>query len=793
MVTRYWRVGVFLGLALFVGTLESAAQQLSLSGTVDDTYGVVPSVPVTLRASTGATQSATTDAEGRYRFENLKADSYDVSAAKEGFTTATRAVVLTTRPDTVNLTLTIAGIVTSVDVFDVGGKSTASGMYIPIRELPSQVSVVSAATIREQGITDLPGALENVSGVLMRVEYGVYEYMAIGGVSFAGLFVDGLSLTGNRTNALINNVEQVEVLKGPNAVLYGGASGSLGGIVNIVRKKPQAERATEGLYKMGRWNTQHVALGTSGQVFNVPRLLYRLDAAFAHSDGWRQAGSKRFNVTPALTWMISDRMRVAFNESFSRDRYRMDAGIPYTLLTTRPDYPLDRRFNPATDFQLTRDWQNQVVFHANFTDRFQFRNTFFNRIARDQYLDAESLSYNATTDMLTRGELYFQHNRRPISNRADFLGDFNTGALRHRFMVGYAFDNQYNYTNRIGNAPGASNAGTVPIPSINVNDFLRDGFVDPAPTYTTFPRSRVDHSTNRIHGVAWQDQIDLTSRLRVNLAGRFDHYDRNTHNDVWNNDVFVSEGPITLFEQKKYSDRYGAVYALTDAHRIYVVSATQFSPNFQIPADGSTLEPTSARSFEVGHKFETARGRLTATTAFRRVLETNKVIGLGAGLFTQAGKASTRAFDFDLEGSLGRGFRAVASYGYADPTYDLFRQGTGATAIDLAGNQQQLAPHHTARVWGTKSLQLSRRASMTAGLGGRYVGDYFTNAINTIVLPSRLTFDGVVSFRVDALDVAVNLANLTNNDRYFVSNINSGNQFYPGQPFNATVTVRYRF
>ena len=82
---------------------------------------------------------------------------------------------------------------------------------------------------------------------------------------------------------------------------------------------------------------------------------------------------------------------------------------------------------------------------------------------------------------------------------------------------------------------------------------------------------------------------------------------------------------------------------------------------------------------------------------------------------------------------------------------------------------------------------------MTVGLGSRYVGDYFTNAINTIVLPSRLTFDGVVSLRVDTVDVAVNLVNITNNERYFVSNINSGNQFYPGQPFNATVTVRYRF
>ena len=190
----------------------------------------------------------------------------------------------------------------------------------------------------------------------------------------------------------------------------------------------------------------------------------------------------------------------------------------------------------------------------------QFRNTFFSRVARDQYLDAETLNYNATTDILTRGELYFQHNRRPVSNRADLLGDFTTGSLRHRFMVGYGFDNQYQLSNRTGTSAGANNSNvSLPIPPINVLEFLTPGFVDPAPTYTNFPRTRVDHSTNRINAPYWQDQINVSSRLSVNLAGRFDHYNRNTHNDTWNNDVFVSVGPIALVTQNAYSDRYGAV------------------------------------------------------------------------------------------------------------------------------------------------------------------------------------------------------------------------------------------
>ena len=60
-------------------------------------------------------------------------------------------------------------------------------------------------------------------------------------------------------------------------------------------------------------------------------------------------------------------------------------------------------------------------------------------------------------------------------------------------------------------------------------------------------------------------------------------------------------------------------------------------------------------------------------------------------------------------------------------------------------------------------------------------------------MPSRTTFDGSLSVQRAHYSLALNVANLTNRRRYFVSQINSGGLLYPGQPFNASVTVRYRF
>src|SRR5262249_2160496 len=146
-------------------------------------------------------------------------------------------------------------------------------------------------------------------------------------------------------------------------------------------------------------------------------------------------------------------------------------------------------------------------------------------------------------------------------------------------------------------------------------------------------------------------------------------------------------------------------------------------------------------------------------TAIRKIVTYNSLIPLGGNLFEQAGKSSSRGVDFDLEGSLGRGIRAVASYGFTDSRYDNFK--STATGPSLRGNRVPNAPKHTGRVWLTKSWKRSEKTSIATSLGAHYVYRYFTNSTNTIVLPSQGTMDGGVSVRRPMWDAAVNLENLT--------------------------------
>lgn len=777
-----FRIAVFTVLC----PLVSWGQQLSISGTVRDEKGVVPQTSVSLRSPSGGRTQANTDSGGQYRFENLISGAYELSFKHEGFDSVSRTLSLTGESRTVDVALTVGGIATSVDVTDVADKTTSSRMEVADREIPGQVSVVSQQTLQEQGINDLASALENVSGVSVQVQYGVYEWYTVDGFAQQSgndfLLKDGMILTGNRNNTQLNNIQEVQVIKGPAAVLYGGAGASMGGLVNVISKKPQAARAYDLQYKVGRFGRQEVAAGATGSIFGLERLLYRVDTAFSHTDGWRGAGSDRFNISPSLLWLINNRMRISFEQTFLRDHYTLDGGVPLAVLAL-PNFPLDRRFNTSQDFEQGRDWQNTIAFTANITNRLTLRNSFFKRRNNDQYYDAETLAYVPATNSVSRSELYFKHHRRPVQNQTDIMGTYDILGMRHTFLVGYEYSDQYNYTDR-------SLASTA-IPAVSITSFLSPGYVDPYVPLASFPRSRVDYTMQAINAEYWQDQINVTKRLHINVSGRYDDWKRRSHNDPYLNDVFVSRGPEAgQRHQTNYSYRAGAVFEINQANWVYFASSTGFHPVNTIPADGKELVPQRSRSFEIGHKFQGLNGRLTVNSSLRKIINFNLLLPLGNNLFDQAGQATSKVADLDIEGDLGRGTRIAASYGFAQPLYDDFRTTAG---VNLKGRFLQYAPRHTSKVWLTKRWKAGDDLGLTSSIGMRYMGSEFLNQLNTVRVGGYTVFSGALGIQRKKYGVTINAENMLNRGRYFVSQINAGNQLYPGSPINVFATVRYRF
>ena len=758
-----------------------AAQQLSISGTVRDADGVVPDTHVTLRPSSGEPRQAATDSSGQYSFTGLSAGRYELMFERKGFAKFTQSFLLgseESRP--LDVTLRIAGTSTTVDVSDVAGKATASRMDIPNTDLPVQVSTISQQVLEQQGDNDLVSALKNASGVSAERFYGAYEYYTIRGFMSSDtpydlLLVDGMRLEGNRFNTQLNNVESVEVLKGPSSVLYGG--GGLGGVINITRKKPQYQRAYDFLYRGGRFNSHQVAAGATGGVFNLRSLLYRTDVSYDYSDGWRGAGGNRLNVSPSLTWLINENNRFTINEAFNRDRFNGDGGLPVEVLTL-PNFDLSRRFSTPYDFVRDNDWQSQILFNSVLSPNWQFRDGFSYRRTSDHYFVTEGVSYNADDNAIDRYALFFHHHRRPILNQADIEGRFKFLGMSHTVLTGYEYEDYYSFSET------TPDGGDFFPTSISLATYQ-----ETQPPITSFPIARVSYFANRTNAIYWQDQISIGKNLKLNVGGRYDDYDRITHRDPWANGRATSRGPDSELTQHAYTYRAGLVYALPVNQQVYFVSSSSFQPVTTIPGSGIPLNPETGRSYEAGYRWQGLNGRIRTDLAFYRIERNNVVISRGMGLYDQAGQQSSKGIDLDINGDLGHGIHAILNYGYTFARFDNYTTfDDDGNPISLAGNRPRYTPAHTGNAWVTKSW----RSGFTAGIGSRYVSPIFTNNGDSVRLGGWTTFSGFVSYRRGVWEWSLNAENLFDRQRYFFGSDYS-NQVYPGAPINVFATVRFRF
>jgi hypothetical protein len=428
--------------ALCLFATESVAQQLSLSGTVRDSTGVVPGATVTLASAGVQVATTTTDQSGKYQFKELSAGSFELSVSMRGFESVTRNVAL--GPDTaaVDVVLAVGRVNTSVSVTATAGKATATRLPVPDVDVPAQVSTIPGELILQQGSNTIADALRNASGVQAIRWYGVYEQYTIRGFfdadrdGFNAVMIDGMRRNGNRYATQANNVEAIQVLKGPSSVLYG--RGALGGSINIIRKKPQAVRSGDVFYRGGRFNTHQVALGTTGPVGSSDRLLYRTDVSFEASDGWRNAGADRLNVAPSLTWLISPKARLTLDQVFVRDKFDGDGGVPLNIITL-PGFKRDANFRLPQDRVLVQDSQTHALFTGTVATGWELRNSLSVQRTSDQYFVTEGVYGSPDENLVYREPLDFHHIRRPVQNQTELVGLVRGAGTTHNLLFGYEF------------------------------------------------------------------------------------------------------------------------------------------------------------------------------------------------------------------------------------------------------------------------------------------------------------------------------------------------------------------
>lgn len=200
------------------------------------------------------------------------------------------------------------------DGYRVPDASTATKTDTPLRDIPQAIEVVPQQVIRDQQANRLVDVLKNVPGV---VQGGTSprtfsDSFLIRGFTVQDVLKDGLI---DRTLFSVGydpvTVDRIEVLKGPGSVLFG--QGELGGIVNVVTKKPLREPYYFLEGSAGSFNSYRGAIDLSGPVNADKTVLYRLGVAARTTESFVDFyQQQRYDVAPSLTWQINDRAKITF-------------------------------------------------------------------------------------------------------------------------------------------------------------------------------------------------------------------------------------------------------------------------------------------------------------------------------------------------------------------------------------------------------------------------------------------------------------------------------------------------
>src|ERR1039457_1987882 len=164
--------------------------------------------------------------------------------------------------------------------------SIATGSLQPITRAPAVATVITARDITAMGVTDLDQALESVPGLHVSMSnvamQPIYEFRGIATKNNPEvlMLVNGIPITsvlwGNRGEVWggmpLENVERIEVIRGPGSALYGADAFS--GVINVITKNAADINGTEYGLRAGSFNSRDAWAQYGGKLGAVDAAFY---------------------------------------------------------------------------------------------------------------------------------------------------------------------------------------------------------------------------------------------------------------------------------------------------------------------------------------------------------------------------------------------------------------------------------------------------------------------------------------------------------------------------------------
>lgn len=668
---------------------------------------------------------------------------------------------------------------------------TASKQNVPLGEVPASVSVLTEERMRERGVVDLQQALTLLPGVVPTFTYGGFQAIRLRGFQALTLF-DGRRdprpvLAESAPQVGVFDIDRVELLRGPAALLYG--YGAVGGVVNLIRKRPARTARYEVDVGLGLPNQHVLRLGAQGPVGSD--LAYRLDLAHVAHENFRGQRTRRNQATSALRYTPSRKHSLGVRVSYAIDHYNTDVGLP---TVEDPGRPGTWHLPPHTRLENRYATQNDHLDYQRLELALDYRYQFTQRsklearaaITRDyyDYLAAEMLSYQPATDAMAaqvaRESLWFRRRWTPIYGQLELHSDKRTGPLRHQLVLGYQLDLLRGLSQRGGARMTGNGMVTDNVQFAHPVDFTHP--VDNSPR-VAFERKAYDHYRYLVHSIYAFDHIHLRDNLIATGGVRLDILRIRTQRELVDAETDAtipdpSTGRVLApnrSEESALTGQFGVVYTPWHPTTVYASYASAYSP--QLVSPGATTvedyEPERSQQFEGGLRVRgTRRGHMfSLDSAGFLIRKKNLVIPRGPDEFLQAGKVESRGLDLSVQYRPPAWLQLDVGYAFTDAHYLRFasEDPVREETADRSGNEVPFAPRHSGNVW----LRLVATENVGLGVGSRFTSEQFADSENRLPLPRAVLLDASVWFGNERATFTIAATNLLDKHDYYSSAINT--------------------
>ena len=647
---------------------------------------------------------------------------------------------------------------------------TATKTDTPLMNIPQTINVVTRDQLDDQAHHSLADILRYVPGTTVGQGEGNRDQITLRGQNTtADFFLDGVRDDVQYYRGLYN-IERVEILKGPYALIFGRGGG--GGIINRVQKSPLSDDIIyAGQTSINSFGAYDISADVNAPLSDVAAV--RINAVYENLDSHRDfVGGERYAWNPYVAFKLNDAWKLGLSYEYVHDNRTTDRGIPSIATAAgQPNRPIsgyrDQFFGvPDVNYTQLQAHIAKLRLDGALAANVSFSGTIlygdYDKIYLNVYPNGAASAQSGTVALAAYSDPTQREN---FIAQANLVWDVETGALTHKILVGSEYGDQKSANRRFN--------GTLSTPTISLANPL-------FPTVNFNALSRDTVSDVKFFSTYVQDQISFGEHIDIVAGLRYDNF------DIEGIDLLPAVDRPFARKDEKVSPRLGLIFKPQENISLYGSYSQSFLPRsgdqfLALTVTQQNLAPEKFTNYELGAKWD-VRPNLNMTLSVFQLERSNATTPDPSNPVASinVGTTRTQGAELSVTGNVTSSWQVHGGYSYQDAV--------------LAGNDSVRlgqVPRHQASLWNRYDLS----DQFAAGLGIIHQSSQFAairTVSNTTKLPAFTRLDAAVYYDLsDALQLQLNIENLLNTD-YF-SDAHNNNNISTGAPLNARVTIRAKF